>query len=422
VNNLWPKPVFRIPERQTKLFAHEIDPYLDFSAVKLALDVGSRDGFVAMEFREWFPNASVCAFECDPVGVTVCRRNLKDTGVTLVESAVLNLDGTTVFNHVISNPGTSSVLVPAIDFKARGIAASNALDTKEVPCLRLDTWAAGKVPDVVWIDVQGAELPVLRGMGEMLSKASAVFIEAATKEIYHGQALKDAIISYMVDNGFKLVREQRYWEMESYYVFVNSQLSHSGFPCYREWLSSVCHPQDLPCRQENYYRCAREKCEMSRQFKPMKIVEIGVRLGYSAHAFLHGAPLGASYTGFDIVGGDHGGTKIAGLEYPETILKRDFPKSEIRLVKMNTQKVDDLGLADVDFFHVDGDHTTAGALHDMEMAWKALRAGGVMVVDDYDFLPKVKVAVDGFIAAHQIGMERCEYRKTFRGDMIMVKK
>ena len=72
--------VFRIPERQTKLVIQEIDPYLDFSAVKLALDVGSRDGFVAMEFREWFPNASVCAFECDPVGIQICRRNLKDTG------------------------------------------------------------------------------------------------------------------------------------------------------------------------------------------------------------------------------------------------------------------------------------------------------------------------------------------------------
>jgi predicted O-methyltransferase YrrM len=160
---------------------------------------------------------------------------------------------------------------------------------------------------------------------------------------------------------------------------------------------------------------------MARQFKPTKIAEIGVRLGYSAHAFLHGAP-GASYTGFDIVGGDHGGTKVAGLEYPETILKRDFPKSEVKLVKLNTQSVNDIGLSDVDFFHVDGDHSTAGATHDMELAWKSLRPGGVMVVDDYDWLPKVKVAVDGFIAAHQIGMERCEYRKTFRGDMVMVKK
>jgi FkbM family methyltransferase len=404
------------------MFIHEIDPYLNFFAVKLALDVGSRDGYVAMEFREWFPNADVYAFECDPVGIQVCRRILKGTGVTLVESAVSDHDGTASFNHLAANPGTSSLLLPAIDFLARGIATSNHIESHTVKCLRLDTWALDRIPEVVWIDVQGAELQVLKGMGEMLAKVSVVFLEAATSEVYRGQALKDDIIGYLVGLGFKLVREQRYWDMESYYVFVHSRLSRSVFPCYREWLIKVCHPRDTECRDEDFYRYAREKCEMARQFKPGKIVEIGVRLGYSSYAFLCGSPSGASYTGFDIVGGDHGGTKVAGLEYPEKILRRDFPQSEVKLVKADTQKVDDLGLEGVDFFHVDGDHTTEGALHDMGLAWKAIRAGGVMVVDDYDFLPAVRVAVDGFIEAHRGEMGLCEYRQTFRGDMVMVKK
>jgi len=422
VNNLWPKNIFSIPERQTKLFIQEIDPYLDFNTVKLALDIGSRDGYVAMEFREWFPNAAVYAFECDPVGITVCQRNLKGTGVTLVESAVSDQDGTASFNHITANPGTSSLLLPAIDFLARGIATSNHIESQTVKCLRLDTWAVDKVPEVVWIDVQGAELQVLKGMGEMLAKVSVVFLEAATSEVYRGQALKDDIIGYLEGLGFKLVREQRYWEMESYYIFVHSRLYRSVFPCYREWLIKVCHPRDAECRDEDFYRYAREKYSLVRQFKPVKIAEIGVRLGYSAYAFLCGSPAGASYTGFDIVGGDHGGTKVAGLEYPEKILRRDFPQSEVKLVKMDTQKVDDLGLESVDFFHVDGDHSTAGALHDMGLAWKAICSGGVMVVDDYDFLPAVRAAVDNFVEAHRGEIGLCEHRQTFRGDMIMVKR
>jgi predicted O-methyltransferase YrrM len=341
----------------------------------------------------------------------------------LVEVAILDYDGMVRFNHVVSNPGTSSVLLPAIDFQARGISASNDITSQEVSCLRLDTWARRREvsPDLLWIDVQGAELQVLKGLGDGLAKVSAVFVEAATKEIYRGQALKDEIVAFLTEHGFRLVWEQKYWEMESYYIFVNSHFPHCGFPCYREWLATVCHPQDGSCQAEDFYRNSREKCEMVRRFKPNKIVEIGVRLGYSAHAFLCAMPR-ASYTGFDIVGGRHGGTDIAGLEYPDQILKRDFPEATIRLVKQNTQETKDLGLADVDFFHVDGDHSFEGASHDMALAWKALRSGGVMVVDDYDFLPRVRKAVDIFLANHRAEMMNHEYIKSFRGDVIMVKK
>jgi hypothetical protein len=298
------------------------------------------------------------------------------------------------------------------------------MEVKEVPCLRLDTWANSKklVPTLLWIDVQGVELQVLQGSGDLLSQVSAVFVEAATKEIYQEQALKDDIIRFMESRGFRLLWEQPYWEMESYFIFVNGQLSHLGFPCYQEWLGSVCHPQDAPCRNESFHKAAQEKYELTKKYQLRKIVEIGVRLGYSAHAFLCGSPIGASYLGYDIVGGNHGGTTVAGLEYPEKILQRDFPKSAIQLVKLNTQTVNDLGISGVDFFHVDGDHSYRGAYHDMELAWKSLRAGGIMVVDDYDFLPPVKKAIDYFIANHQEELAKFEHLKTFRGDMVMVKK
>jgi hypothetical protein len=52
MNNLWPKHCFKIPERQTKTFIQKIDPLIDFTEVKVVLDVGSRDGYVALEFRE----------------------------------------------------------------------------------------------------------------------------------------------------------------------------------------------------------------------------------------------------------------------------------------------------------------------------------------------------------------------------------
>lgn len=191
---------------------------------------------------------------------------------------------------------------------------------------------------------------------------------------------------------------------------------------YDEWMNKVAHPQDGVCRNQFIHQHESEKFAIASRFKPSRIAEIGVRLGYSAHAFLSAAGPDATYTGHDVVNGGHGGTNIAGLEYAEAILRRDFPTAGITLVKVNTQTVMDLGLTDFDFFHVDGDHTTAGALHDMVLAWEVIRSGGVMLVDDYDHLVEVRVAVDKFTVDFASQYQSREYIKTFRGDVLFVKK
>ena len=36
-----------------------------------------------------------------------------------------------------------------------------------------------------------------------------------------------------------------------------------------------------------------------------------------------------------------------------------------------------------DVIYVDGDHTEGGALFDLNLSWQLLKAGGVMIIDDY---------------------------------------
>jgi hypothetical protein len=188
------------------------------------------------------------------------------------------------------------------------------------------------------------------------------------------------------------------------------------------WISTVAHPQDTSCRTADFHRCATEKHAIAQRFCPQRIAEIGVRLGYSAHAFMAGAANDAGFFGFDIVGGLHGGTKIAGFEWVEGILRRDFPQAVIKTVKMNTQDVAALPVDGIDFFHIDGDHSFPGALHDMMLAWPTIRPGGVMLVDDYDFVREVRRAVDRFACDYVAQIANTEYVKTFRGDIIITKK
>src|SRR5918994_1153850 len=51
--------------------------------------------------------------------------------------------------------------------------------------------------DLVYLDVQGAELMVLRGAGDYLTRIGAVWLEVGARELYDGQPLKDDVELFM---------------------------------------------------------------------------------------------------------------------------------------------------------------------------------------------------------------------------------
>ena len=58
--------------------------------------------------------------------------------------------------------------------------------------------------DYIHLDVQGAELKVLRGMGTVLDTVKMVWMEVATVELYEGQPLKTDVEGFMRAAGFAL--------------------------------------------------------------------------------------------------------------------------------------------------------------------------------------------------------------------------
>jgi hypothetical protein len=195
------------------------------------------------------------------------------------------------------------------------------------------------------------------------------------------------------------------------------------FPTIEDWSKNVVHPNDGAIRRDlpGFYRCVSEKYEIACRLKPKVIVEIGVRLGYSAHAFLSAVP-NAVYHGIDVWGGGHGGTQIAGREYVMEMLTRNFPNASIVLHTCNTQTMPWPEVPFADLFHVDGDHTTQGALHDMRGASELIAVGGAMLVDDYDHIGEVRHAIEEFkrefVGKHGYGYNKAEYIPTFRGDVL----
>ncbi|MBI5422652.1 MAG: FkbM family methyltransferase [Opitutae bacterium] len=202
--------------------ATEFQRLLPPSAPKVICDIGACEGEDSIRFSRLFPAARVFAFEALPSNQALVRENFARYAADRAELVPLALSdrlGTATF-HVSSgrppelfagedwNYGnkSSSLLPPAagpvpmhgwIEFKER----------IEVPTDTLDRFCAARglaAIDLVHMDVQGAELLVLRGAERMLPFITAIWLEVSASELYRGQALDRDITAFMRAHGFAL--------------------------------------------------------------------------------------------------------------------------------------------------------------------------------------------------------------------------
>jgi FkbM family methyltransferase len=172
------------------------------------LDVGSCDGQQAVEFASQFPHAKIFAFEARPQSAEAIRQRVATfANVEVVEAAVHEFDGETEFYAVNEgNPGASSLFVGSGVQEIHPIRQAPI----RVPALRLDTWAKRTGVDrfdLVWMDLQGAELLALRGMGDLISTVRAIQLEVTYRELYAGQVMWPDVRAYLEVNGLRLVDE-----------------------------------------------------------------------------------------------------------------------------------------------------------------------------------------------------------------------
>ncbi|MGV0025158.1 methyltransferase domain-containing protein [Phormidesmis priestleyi] len=121
----------------------------------------------------------------------------------------------------------------------------------------------------------------------------------------------------------------------------------------------------------DYYRL---KWSIAHTIKPSSILEIGVRFGYSAAAFLNGSP-DAHYVGIDLDSDQFGGVKGA-IQWAKEIT-RSFNAD---FLVDDTQKMQQFPGDVYDLIHVDGQQDGDGSFHDLEIAFQQ---GRFVLVDGY---------------------------------------
>ena len=139
----------------------------------------------------------------------------------------------------------------------------------------------------------------------------------------------------------------------------------------------------------SYYRM---KWAIARALQPRSILEIGVRYGYSAAAFLDACPH-AGYLGIDIDSDEFGGTKGA-IEWARKITESYSAK----FLVADSQKLSELPGDRYDLIHVDGQQDGDGSFHDLQLA---IRQGGFVLADGFFWTPENFYAISEFLKAHR---------------------
>lgn len=196
-------------------FARSIHPYL--GKPFHYCDVGAREG---ISYR-WEPVESLLnliGFEPDPEEFK--RLSASGRG-RYFDRALHSSDGTIRLNLARSR-GCSSVYEPNTDF-VRLFPEADRFDvekTVEVPCVTLDTLKAdGEIEDLdfIKIDVQGAELDILRGGKQLLADGVlGVEIEVEFVELYKGQPLFGAVDEFVRKEIGLRIQDLRkyYWKLK----------------------------------------------------------------------------------------------------------------------------------------------------------------------------------------------------------------
>jgi FkbM family methyltransferase len=202
--------------------------------IKYIFEFGSRYGEDSIQFAKKFRNATVYSFECNPNTINECRKVTSEfNNIILTEKAVTENDGNISFftidkeNTVTTwsdgNQGASSLL------KASGKYMIEQYAQKEVTVEGISLFTflnQNKIPqiDLLWMDIQGAELMALRGLKDRIKDVKIIHLEVEFMEIYSDQPLFNEVRSFLENNGFIFCGYTYKEEFSGDAIFINSNI------------------------------------------------------------------------------------------------------------------------------------------------------------------------------------------------------
>ncbi len=157
----------------------------------------------AEEFSEYKKHGwgKVFWFEAIAENINAIRDVIGNSGDEIINAAVWSTAGKILDFNIASNSQATSVL----DFGQHSSLYPNIvkIGSRDLKSTTLDIYFENKIiPEFINLDVQGAELEVLKGFSKSLHKVKWVYTEINKKEIYKNCALVEDIDNFLSQYGF----------------------------------------------------------------------------------------------------------------------------------------------------------------------------------------------------------------------------
>jgi FkbM family methyltransferase len=167
------------------------------------LHVGAHRAEESVEYSR-FNWGDVVWVEAQPELVIDLRKSLNGAHNTVIEAAVWNESGLKLEFNIASNGESSSLLelgshatsYPNIRFERSISVLTKRLD-EVIPTI--------KFADFLNIDIQGAELMALQGLGSRIQEFNWIYTEVNKREVYSKCTLIEDLDQFLKLNGFKRV-------------------------------------------------------------------------------------------------------------------------------------------------------------------------------------------------------------------------
>jgi FkbM family methyltransferase len=182
---------------------------------RTVIDVGAYLGETAHWFSVLFPNATVWAVE--PFPESFAKLALKSSNkLKPFNFAVTNFDGSVelYYNSIPHTSGiypinseSSDSLSVAQQGESGAAAVNSSVGSVMVDARSLNSFVAEQniqEIDLLKIDVQGAEVDVLKGSGQILNRVAVVLIEISLYDYYEKSSTIGDVESYLSPHGFSL--------------------------------------------------------------------------------------------------------------------------------------------------------------------------------------------------------------------------